>query len=60
LEAQTISSTPQEVCDQREETDKNTIVMIQSLALDCKHLSDRSTYKYEHLTEDPKIRKLEA
>jgi hypothetical protein len=32
LEAQAVSSTPQEVHDQREETAKNTVVRIRALA----------------------------
>jgi hypothetical protein len=60
LEAQAVPSTPQEVCDQREETYKNTVVRIRSLTLECKKLSDRSTQKYERLSEDPKLRKMEA
>jgi hypothetical protein len=60
LEAQTIPSTPQEVHDQREETDKNTLIRIRSLTSDCKQLSDISTQTYERLVEDPELRKLEA
>jgi hypothetical protein len=60
LEAQIVSSTPQEVRDQREETAKNTVVRIKALASECKQLSDISVQTYECLTEDPKLRKLEA
>jgi hypothetical protein len=60
LETQAVSSTPQEVYDRREETDKNTVIRIRSLTSECKKLSDRSTQAYEILTEDPKIRKMEA
>jgi hypothetical protein len=42
LEAQAVLSTPQEVHDQREETDKNTVVRIRELASECKQMSDRS------------------
>jgi hypothetical protein len=60
LEAQTVLSTPQEVRDQREETAKNTVVRIRSLASECKQLSDRSAQTYERLVEDPELRKLEV
>jgi uncharacterized protein with PIN domain len=60
LEARTVSSTPQEVRDQREESTKNTVASIKSLTSACKQLSDRSTQTYECLTEDPELKKLEA
>jgi hypothetical protein len=34
LEAQEVPSSPQEVCDQREETAENTIVRIRALSLE--------------------------
>jgi hypothetical protein len=58
LEAQTVSSTPQEVHDQREETAKNIVARIRSLTSECKQLSDKSSQSYEHLIKDPKLRKL--
>lgn len=60
LESQAMSSTPQEVCDQREETIKNTVGRIRALASECKQLSYRSEQTYEHLAEDLELRKLEA
>jgi hypothetical protein len=42
-----VSSTPQEVHDQREETTKKIVESIKSLASECKNLSDRSTHTYE-------------
>jgi hypothetical protein len=60
LETQTIPNAPQEVRDQREEIDNNTVVIIRALASECKQLSDRSAHTYERLTEDPELRKLEA
>ena len=60
LEVQAVSSTPQEVHDQREETTKNTIVRIRALASECKQLSDRSAQTYERLTEDPELKNLEV
>jgi len=60
LEAQTILRTPHKVGDQREETDKNTIVRIRALTSECKELSDRSAQKYGCLTKDPELRNLEA
>jgi hypothetical protein len=60
LEAQTKPSTPQEVCDQREESTNNIVVIIRALTSKCKQLSDRSTQRYERLAEDLELRKLEA
>jgi len=60
LEAREVSSTPQEVRDQREETTKNTVASITALASRCKQLNDRSANTYEHLIEDPELEKLEA
>jgi hypothetical protein len=60
LEARIVPRTLQEVRDQREETSKNTVASIRALASECKQLSDRSTQTYEHLAEDPELRKLEA
>jgi hypothetical protein len=60
LEAQTVPSTPQEVCDQREEFFKNIVASIRALALVCKQLSDRRTHTYERLAKDPELKKLEA
>jgi hypothetical protein len=48
------------VCDQRKENYKNTVVRIRALASEWKKMSDRSAQTYEHLTEDSKLRKLEA
>jgi hypothetical protein len=42
LEIQAVSSTPQEVCDQREEATRNAVERIRALASECKQLSDRS------------------
>jgi hypothetical protein len=60
LEAQTVPSTPQEVCDQREETTKNTVARIRDLTLEWKQLSDKISQTYERLVEDPELRKPEA
>jgi TolA-binding protein len=60
LEARKVSSTPQEVRNQREESAKNIVESIKSLASTCKQLSDRSTQTYECLAEDPELKKLEA
>jgi hypothetical protein len=60
LETQAVLSTLQEVHDQREETNKNIVGRIRSLALECKKLSDRREQTYECLVEDPELRKLEA
>jgi len=55
-----VSSTPQEVRDQREETTKNIVESIRALTLECKQLSDRRAQKYERLIEDLELRKLEV
>jgi hypothetical protein len=55
-----MSSTPQEVRDQREEVAKNAVEIIRALTSECKQLSDRSSQTYERLAEDPELRKLEA
>jgi hypothetical protein len=60
LEIQAVPSTPQEVHDQREEAARNAVERIRALASECKQLSDRSAQTYEHLAEDPELRKLEA
>jgi hypothetical protein len=60
LEIQAVPSTPQEVCDQREEAARNAVERIRALASECKKLSDRSAQTYEHLAEDLELRKLEA
>jgi chromosome segregation ATPase len=60
LELQAVSSTLQEVWDQREETARGTVERIRALALECKQLSDRSAQTYECLAEDPELRILEA
>jgi hypothetical protein len=60
LELQAVSSTPQEVRDQREETARSVVERIKALASECKKLSNRSAQTYEHLAEDPKLRTLEA
>jgi hypothetical protein len=60
LEIQAVPSTPQEVCDQREEAAKSAVGRIRALTSECKQLSDRSAQTYECLTEDPELRKLEA
>jgi hypothetical protein len=60
LEAQAISSIPQEVRDKREETVNNTIVRIRALTSECKQLSDRSAQTYGRLIDDLETRKLEA
>jgi hypothetical protein len=60
LEIQAVSSTPQEVHDQREEADRTVVGRIRALASECKQLSNRSAQTYEHLAEDLELRKLEA
>jgi hypothetical protein len=60
LEARTVTSTLQEVRDQREESAKNTVESIKSLTSACKQLSDRSAQTYECLPEVPKLKNLEA
>jgi hypothetical protein len=60
LELQAVSSTPQEVHDQREEAARSAVGRIRALTSECKKLSDRSAQTYECLTEDPELRKLEA
>jgi hypothetical protein len=55
-----VSSTPQEVHEQIEESAKNTVASIKSLTSVCKQLSDRSAQTYECLVEDTKLKKLEA
>jgi hypothetical protein len=60
LEIQAVPNTPKEVRDQREEADKSAVGRIKILTLECNKLSDRSANTYECLTEDPKLRKLEA
>jgi hypothetical protein len=40
LEIQPVSSTPQEVCDQREEASRNVVERIRALALECNKISD--------------------
>jgi hypothetical protein len=42
LELQEVSSTPQEVCNHREEITKSAVERIRALASECKKLSDRS------------------
>jgi hypothetical protein len=44
-----VSSTPQEVCDQREEAAKNAVERIRALTSECKKLSDRSAQTHERL-----------
>jgi trimethylamine:corrinoid methyltransferase-like protein len=60
LELQAVSSTPQEVRDQREEATRNIVERIRALASECKQLSNCSVQTYECLAEDPELRKLEA
>jgi hypothetical protein len=60
LEIQAVSSTPQEVHDQREEAARTAVGRIRALASECKKLSNRSVQTYECLAEDPELRKLEA
>jgi hypothetical protein len=60
LEIQAVSSTSQEVHDQREEIAKSAVGRIRALASECKQLSDHSAQTYEHLVEDLELRKLEA
>jgi len=55
-----VSSTLQEVCDQREDSTKKMVASITSLASGCKKLSDRKTQMYERLIENPELNKLEA
>jgi hypothetical protein len=59
-ELQEVPSTLQEVRDEREEATKREVERIRVLASECKQLSDISSHTYEHLTEDPELRKLEA
>jgi hypothetical protein len=42
LEIQAVLSTPQEVCDQREEAARNVVERIMTLSSECKKLSDQS------------------
>lgn len=60
LELQAVPSTLQEVCDKREEADRNTVERIRVLTSECKQLSNRSAWTYECLAKDPELRKLEA
>jgi hypothetical protein len=60
LEIQAVSSTLQEVRDQREEAARNAVERIRALTSECKKLSDQSAQTYEHLAEDPELKKLEA
>jgi len=60
LEIQSVPSTPQKLHNQREEFAKSTVGRIRALTSEFKQLSDKSAQTYEHLTEDPKLRKLEA
>jgi hypothetical protein len=60
LEIQEVSSTLQEVHNQREEDTKSTMGRIRALISECKQLSNRSVQTYECLVEDPELRKLEA
>jgi predicted nucleic acid-binding Zn-ribbon protein len=60
LEAQIVLITPQEVCDQREESAKSIVESIKSLTSTCKQLSDRITKTYECLAEDTNLKKLES
>jgi hypothetical protein len=60
IEIQAMSSTPQEVCDQRELIAKSAVEIIRALALECKKLIDRSGQTYEHLAKDPELKKLQA
>jgi hypothetical protein len=60
LELQAVPSTPQEMCDRKEEAAKSTLGRIKILTLECKKLSDRSVQTYECLTEYPEPRKLKA
>jgi hypothetical protein len=60
LELQAMSSTLEEVQNQREETAMSVVERIRALALECKQLSDQSAQTYDHLTEDLDLRTLEA
>ena len=60
LELQEVSSTLQEVRDQREETTKSAVERIGVLASECKQLSNRSAQTYVHLVEYLELRTLEA
>jgi FtsZ-binding cell division protein ZapB len=60
LDLQEVPSTLQEVCDQREETAKSSVERIRVLTLEIKKLSKKSAQTYKHLTEDPKLRNMEA
>ena len=60
LEIQAVSSTPQEVRNQREEVAKSVVGRIKVLALECKQLSNSSVHTYERLAEDLELRILEA
>jgi hypothetical protein len=57
LEIQAVSSTPQEVRNQREEITKSAAERIRALASEYKQLSDRIVHTYECLAEDPKLKK---
>jgi hypothetical protein len=51
LMIQAVSSTPQEVRDQKEEDARSTVEIIRALYLDFNQLSDISAQIYEHLAE---------
>jgi cell division septum initiation protein DivIVA len=53
LELQVVSSSPQEVQDQREQTARSIVERIRALASKCKKLSNQSAHTYECLAEDP-------
>jgi hypothetical protein len=60
LQLQTLSSTLQDVRDQREATAQSAVERIRALALECKRLSSKSAQTYEQLTKDPKLKTLES
>jgi hypothetical protein len=60
LELQAVSSTLQEVRDQREETARSVVGRIKALDLECKQLSNQSAQTYECLAKDMELRILEA
>jgi hypothetical protein len=53
LELQAVSSTPQEVQDQRKENAWSIVERIKALALECKQLNNQSVQNDEHLVENP-------
>jgi hypothetical protein len=58
LELCVVPKTPQEIRNQREVVARNVVDKLKSLALECKHLTNRSAQTYENLTENPELQTL--